>query len=308
MEGIEPSTSVLSGQRSTTELHAHIVRGQDPSGTAVLSTGHCSVLPLNYTPKNGKKNQAIRVFRILLLYFRKFNIILMNIEIIYQNKDFIVFNKPPGLLVHGAPYMKAGEPTLTKWLVKKFPEVKSVGDDPKWRPGIVHRLDKETSGALLVCLNQASFDYFKNLFASKKIKKTYLAVVNGSFKEKRGMIDKPLGIKSGTIKRTVHSSKMAKEAVTKYEVIKEFEKNGQKFSLLKVFPLTGRTHQIRVHLNSINRPVAGDKLYGGKNNAKLAPRLMLHALSLEFVGADKKIYKIETPPPSDFLIDFKNLL
>ena len=79
-------------------------------------------------------------------------------------------------------------------------------------------------------------------------------------------------------------------------------------TLLECYPLTGRTHQIRVHLNSINRPVAGDKLYGGKNNAKLAPRLMLHALSLEFVGADKKIYKIETPPPSDFLIDFKNLL
>lgn len=225
---------------------------------------------------------------------------MKGVEIVFQNKDFLVLNKPAGLLVHGAPYFKEKQPTLVDWLVKNFPQVKKVGDDPIWRPGIVHRLDKETSGALLVCLHQESFDYFKNLFAQRQIKKTYLAVVRGQLKNKTGVINLPLGIKKGTTKRTIFSSKMTKEAITEYKVLKEFKKGEEWFSLLEIMPLTGRTHQIRVHLNFLNHPVVGDKIYGGKKNASLASRLMLHAFSLEFSDWHNQRYKIEAPLPDDF--------
>lgn len=108
---------------------------------------------------------------------------MKEIEIVFQNKDFLVLNKPAGLLVHGAPYFKEKQPTLVEWLVKNFPQVKKVGDDPIWRPGIVHRLDKETSGALLVCLHQESFDYFKNLFAQRQVKKNLSSGGEGTTKK-----------------------------------------------------------------------------------------------------------------------------
>ncbi len=169
-----------------------------------------------------------------------------------------------------------------------------------YRPGIVHRLDKDTSGIMLIPLTQEYFSYLKKLFQEKKIKKTYLAIVKGEVKGKTGIIDKPIGIKSGTTRRTVFSDKMSKEAVTEYKLIKNFEKDGQELSLLEVYPLTGRTHQIRVHLNYIGHPVIGDKMYGGKTVAALAPRQMLHCYSMEFDMEPGKSIKLEAEPPDDF--------
>ncbi|MFA6135960.1 MAG: RluA family pseudouridine synthase [Candidatus Paceibacterota bacterium] len=230
----------------------------------------------------------------------------MEIKIIYQDKNFVALNKPSGLLVHKAPYIKTNELTLVDWLLENFPQVNKVGDDKEFRPGIVHRLDKETSGIMIAPLNQEYFDYLKSLFQRREIKKTYLAWVSGGFQEKKGTVSASIGIKKGTTKRTVHSSKMSKEAVTDYEVIKEVEKEGVKFSLVKVFPKTGRTHQIRVHLNYINHPVLGDKLYGGKKNSLLAPRLMLHALSLEFYDNNGTKLIFKSDPDRSFLegLDF----
>ncbi len=224
----------------------------------------------------------------------------MEIPIIYQNKNFIAINKPAGLLVHSSDYQSKNEPTLVDWILKKFPQVKNVGDDTKNRPGIVHRLDKDTSGIMLIPLTSEYFFYLKKLFQDKKIKKTYLAVVKGEVKEKIGKIDKPIGIKSGTTKRTVFSDKMSKEAITEYKLVKNFEKEGQKFSLLEVSPLTGRTHQIRVHLNFINHPVVGDKIYGGKQNSLLASRQMLHCYALEFEIEPGKTMRLEAQLPNDF--------
>lgn len=223
-------------------------------------------------------------------------------EVIYGEKDFLVLSKPSGLQVHGArvaPGKKSRphEPTLVDWLIGHYPEVKTVGDDPALRPGIVHRLDKDTSGIMVVARTQGAFDHLKSLFQKHEIKKAYLAVVQGIPKEKRGTIDAPIGIRSGTLKRSTRSAKMAKPAVTEYRVIKTAGDS----SLLEVVPKTGRTHQIRVHLASIGHPVAGDRLYGPRRNNLAADRLMLHAFSLEFTAPDGRRMRFEAEPPEGFL-------
>ena len=276
-------------------------------------------------------------------------------KIVYEDKDFLVLDKPAGLLIHRARFdvrskklddreldvrsrrvddktsniqhltSDSAEGTLVDWLLKNYPEVRKVGDAPEERPGIVHRLDRDTSGVILVARNQDYFLYLKSLFQEHKVEKTYLALVFGKFKEKEGTIDKPIGIKSGTTKRSVHSQKMVKEAVTEYEVVSysmyhvacnRKQKTKHKdchFSLLKVYPKTGRTHQIRVHLASIGHPVVGDKLYAGGKKLDAGgrmlgvKRLMLHALSLEFSSRDGERLKFEAEPPSDFLDILKNL-
>jgi 23S rRNA pseudouridine1911/1915/1917 synthase len=219
-------------------------------------------------------------------------------EVIYKDPHFLVINKPAGLQVHPARVKNASraEPsTLTEWLVKHYPEVKKVGDDPETRPGIVHRLDKETSGIMLVARDQEYFEYLKSLFQKHEIKKTYLALVHGHPKKEEGVIDAPIGIKNGTLKRSIHSKKMAKEAVTEYRVVKTFAKENT--ALLEVKPRTGRTHQIRVHLASIGHPIVGDTLYCPKEKTREHERLMLHAVSLEFINDGGKRVKFETEAP-----------
>jgi len=215
----------------------------------------------------------------------------MNAEpkIIHEDKDFLVINKPSGMVVHGVRGKSSDELTLVDWLIARYPELKTVGDDPEERPGIVHRLDKDTSGIMIVPRNQASFEYFKSLFKERNIQKTYRAIVFGVPEKKEGTIDAPIGIQNGTTKRSVRSAKMAKPAVTEYVVVKTVRLSDgggreNQFSLLSVHPKTGRTHQIRVHLASIGHPVVGDPMYGGKKRIQpvWATRLMLHAASIEF--------------------------
>ena len=253
---------------------------------------------------------------------------MSKLEIIYQDKNLIAVNKPAGLLVH--PTATSAEKTLTDWLIKKYPEIKNVGDDPKNRPGIVHRLDKDTSGIIVIARNQKYFDYLKNLFQEHKIKKTYLALVWGAVKNKTGIIEKPIFLKPGTTKRTVHKGKMEKPAVTEYEVLKFFNPyksaihphKSATFSYLKVIPKTGRTHQIRVHLASIGHPVVGDSLYGPKKPDLRLPavsgvepskgipfkldRQFLHAKSLEFNLSEKQRIKLEADLPQELqkILDF----
>lgn len=225
-------------------------------------------------------------------------------KIIHKNKDYIVINKPAGLLVHKSVLnredLNKDEDTLVAWLLKNYPEIKNVGEDTVNRPGIVHRLDRETSGVMIIPLNQKTFDYFKDLFQGHKIKKTYLVLVYGTVKSDRVLIDKPIGIKSGTTRRSVHSSRMAKSATTEFEVVKRFRYKNQDLTLLKAYPKTGRTHQIRVHLAYIHCPVVGDKLYGRKND--LFPEIghqFLHAESIEFKDAKGKILKFKAGLPKE---------
>jgi 23S rRNA pseudouridine1911/1915/1917 synthase len=232
----------------------------------------------------------------------------MGVEVIYKDDRLLVIVKPAGLQVHGVRIASSKNarrkdeparepmPTLVDWLAAHYPEVKKVGDDPGLRPGIVHRLDKETSGVMLIARTQAMFEYLKALFQRHEIKKTYLALVWGKPREERGTIDAPIGIRNGTLKRSVRSEKMAKQAVTGYRVVKTFSNDT---SLLEIVPQTGRTHQIRVHLASIGHPVVGDRMYGPRKQPEWATRLLLHALSIEFTDPDGKRVKFEADPPKE---------
>ncbi|MBI3589444.1 MAG: RluA family pseudouridine synthase [Candidatus Liptonbacteria bacterium] len=228
-------------------------------------------------------------------------------EVIYEDRNFLAVNKPAGLLVHASNLKlknkneKLLEPTLVSWLLYRYKEISKVGDDPKVRPGIVHRLDKDTSGVMLIARNQKYFDYLKKLFQEHKIRKTYLALVYGIPKEKKGVINKPIALKPGTTKRSVFGGKMEKEAVTEYNLVEGFNETSDKvFSLLEVHPRTGRTHQIRVHLASIGCPVLNDQIYAPKKEKVGSGRLMLHALSLEFTNETGKKILIESELPKEF--------
>ena len=222
----------------------------------------------------------------------------MKILVVYEDKNILIINKPSGLITHPKNATDNQE-SVTSWLVEKYPEIKNVGEDPL-RPGLVHRLDKDTSGLLVIAKNQDSFLYLKNLFQERKIKKFYLALVCGKPKEPKGIIDAPIGrigMKRTTQLRGKKKLKDKKEAVTEYTTLKNF----QDFTLLEVSPHTGRTHQIRVHLKSIGAPIAGDPLYGNKNpdGPKQPERLFLHAYKLQFVSPDGKSIAFETDLPDD---------
>ena len=177
-----------------------------------------------------------------------------------------------------------------------------MGDDPTTRPGIVHRLDRDTSGVMVIAKTQEAFERIKSLFQNRKVRKTYIAVVRGRFDEPKGSVTAPIGIVSGSTKRSVHSTKMAKPAETDYEVQQEREVSpGKWVSVLDVSPQTGRTHQIRVHLASIGHPIIGDTIYGRSGKDPIsASRLLLHAREIELdVEAGKRVH-IEAPLPSEF--------
>ncbi len=226
------------------------------------------------------------------------------IKIIYEDEDILILDKPSGLLTHPKNWNDKSESVIS-WLLKNRPLVKDVGDpstgsgQANLRPGIVHRLDKETSGLLLIAKNQKSFEYLKELFQKREIIKTYIALVNGQLKNKKGVIETPLG-KLGTKQTTRIQGKhelKEKSAITKYGVLKEYTD----YSLLEVTPKTGRTHQIRVHLKSIGHPVVCDPLYAGKK--LICPpelnRLFLHAQKLSFVSPASESLTVETDLPPD---------
>ncbi len=222
-------------------------------------------------------------------------------EVIYQDKNFIVVNKPAGLAVHGGGSVKGK--TLIDFLLANFPEIKSVGDDLSLRPGIVHRLDRDTSGVMIVARNQKTFEELKKLFSNRKMEKTYLALVCGIPSKRKGVIETPIGrsTRNPTKRGTGRHIKLGREAMTYYKVIKNY---GKEFSFLEVLPKTGRTHQIRVHLKSIEHPVACDRIYGGKKVCcpefpAGSRRLFLHASSLEFSLPEGKRWRFEADLPED---------
>lgn len=221
-------------------------------------------------------------------------------KILYQDKNIIVIDKPAGLQVH--PSTKDEKNTLINGLLYKFPEIENVGEDPT-RPGIVHRLDRETSGVMVAAKNQKTFLELKKKFQKREIQKTYWAVVLGNFgeDEKKGIIEKPLAKAKNYKKQVIAGGKTTtkvRPAITQYEVLQEFPE----YSLVEAQPKTGRTHQIRVHLFSIGHPVLGDSLYKAKKMkiSLVAPsRHLLHAKKLEFELFGKK-YAFESDLPSDF--------
>jgi len=213
----------------------------------------------------------------------------VDFEIIYQNEDFMVINKPAGLIVHQTKTLPDSA-TLVNGLMHKFKEFENFKD--KERPGIVHRLDKDTSGLLIVAKNIKSQIALSNLFKNRKVQKTYLAVVQGH-PQTEGKIDFEIGRHSSERHKMSHVSYAGKPALTYYKVLKFYKD----YSLVEVKIITGRTHQIRVHFAAIGHRILGDDLYGIKS--KLISRQALHAWKVEFEFNGQK-YKYCCPPPEDF--------
>jgi 23S rRNA pseudouridine1911/1915/1917 synthase len=236
----------------------------------------------------------------------------MSPEIIYEDENVLVLNKPSGLVVHDDGKQREDkEETLCDWAMKEFPEMENVGEpmDIKGeiikRPGIVHRLDKETSGVIILAKNQDSFNFLKNQFQERLAKKVYNTVVWGNIKNDSGVVDAPIG-RNGKDFRQWSATRGARgqlrEAVTEYKVISRFEEGGEKFVFLEVRPKTGRTHQIRVHMKYLNNPIVGDTLYAENRPYILGfKRVALHARSLSIEIPEKGLKTFEAPYQDDFL-------
>lgn len=228
----------------------------------------------------------------------------MDIKIIFENEEVIVLNKPAGLVVHSDG--KTDEPNLTDWIVENYPEVEGVGEPAVYdgkeiaRPGIVHRLDRETSGVIVIAKTQDSFLNLKKQFQAREITKTYNAFLYGVIKEKSGVIDLPIGRSKSDFKQwsAQHGARgELREAVTHYKVLKE----NKDFTYVEVTPKTGRTHQIRVHFKAIGNQVVCDKIYAPKRKCELGfERLALHAKALTFKLQSGEVITAEAELPWDF--------
>jgi 23S rRNA pseudouridine1911/1915/1917 synthase len=232
-------------------------------------------------------------------------------EILYEDENYLVLNKPSGLMVHYDG--KGREETLVDWVLEKYPKLKKVGEkmlvgkgEEIYRAGIVHRLDKETSGAIALAKNQKSYVHLKNQFKERTIKKIYKVFVYGIVKDDKGVIDREIGRspKFGLWSAQRGMKGKIRKANTEYKVLER----GKESTFLQLSPKTGRTHQLRVHMKAINHPVVCDKLYASKKECLLGfKRLALHAESLEFELLDGSLVKVEAPLPDDFNIALEKI-
>ena len=220
-----------------------------------------------------------------------------NLKIKYEDDDLLIISKDSGIIVHPSPNTKTV--TIVDILLNLYPKISTVGENS--RPGIVHRLDKGTSGLMVIAKNNLILNSLKDQFKKREVVKEYLAVVNGNTKEK-GIINAPIGRHPIDRKKRALIS-TGKEAHTMYEKIC----NENKLSLLKVRIQTGRTHQIRVHLSSVGHPVHGDKVYS-KKYKNISSRILLHSFRLRFLHPVKKNYiDIKDDIPEEFTKEFNNI-
>jgi 23S rRNA pseudouridine1911/1915/1917 synthase len=214
------------------------------------------------------------------------------LDVMFEDDDLIVINKPAGLVVH--PGAGQREHTLVNALLHHFPHLSSIGG--KERPGIVHRLDKETSGCLVVAKNDAAHRGLSAQFEARTVEKVYLALVAGKLRKSAGTIEEKIGRHPKNRQRMSVQSKRGRAAKTEYRVIN----SSSEISLIECKLYSGRTHQIRVHLHHLGHPILGDKVYGGRL-VKTFPRQMLHAWKLGFEHPRTKDWKtFEAALPQDF--------
>ena len=225
------------------------------------------------------------------------------LKIIYEDDEMLAIDKPAGMVVHPAPGHMQG--TLVNALLSYCSDLSGIGGVE--RPGIVHRLDKDTSGIVLIAKNEIAHRALASQFKNRKVNKTYLALVRGIVKSASGIIETPIGRHKTNRKKMAASVNQARIAETRFEVL---ETLGH-FSYIRLFPKTGRTHQIRVHLASIHHPVLGDKLYGGmitKPYIKIA-RQALHAHKIEInhpVNKQPLVFEAPVPPDiNDYLMTYR---
>ena len=252
-------------------------------------------------------------------------------KIIAETADVLVVNKPAGLIVHSDGRTK--EPTLSDWILKEYPALEHVGEpwvSPQGEtiilPGIVHRLDRSTSGVMLIAKTPEAYAYLKNEFKERRVEKTYLAYVHGRMEEQGRIVaeimraeiflagtpalENPSGVakRAPSAKRPKHWYARPTDESDKRAAITDWKllKNLAETAYIEVRPRTGRTHQIRVHLSSINHPVVGDPLYSGDRASSeevLSPagRMYLHASTISLTLPDGQTPTFQAPLPPDFL-------
>ena len=234
----------------------------------------------------------------------------MEPEIIYEDGDVLVINKPAGLIVHSDGRTK--EPSIAEWILKKYRAMSEVGEpwvspqgETVMRPGIVHRLDRTTSGVMILAKSKEAHAYLKKQFQDRTTRKEYVALVYGHPKEDSGTIEKEIvRIKSTPPRWGVAHGKENKKraAVTEWKVVKRGvdAESGEKIALLSVSPKTGRTHQIRVHLKALGYPVVSDHLYAATKKPILGlTRPALHASRLTLTLPSGELRAFEAPLPED---------
>jgi 23S rRNA pseudouridine1911/1915/1917 synthase len=213
----------------------------------------------------------------------------IDLPILYEDGDVIVINKPPGLLTHSKGNLNT-EATIATFLKNKITDETLTGN----RAGIVHRLDRVTSGVIIAAKTAKGLNWLQKQFSNRKTKKTYIAIVEGIPEPKEALIDAPIE-RNPKKPQTFRVGAEGKSAQTSYKVLQSFTRNGKKYSKLELKPVTGRTHQLRVHLTYIGHPIVGDKVY-----AKDGEYMYLHALTLELTLPSRTRKVFEVPLPEEF--------
>jgi 23S rRNA pseudouridine1911/1915/1917 synthase len=233
----------------------------------------------------------------------------MLLDIIYEDDILLVVDKPPGLAVYREGNLATSEDTVADLLCNQYPELGLLGEEMRY--GIVHRLDKDTSGLLLVAKTKKAFAFFQDRFQQREVRKRYICLVHGLVKEDEGVIDAKLARSPNDRRKQkaftpgAPGENSAREARTKYRVVERFAA----YTLLEMAPETGRKHQIRAHLASLHHPIAGDKLYGfkGQEAPTELTRQFLHASHLTISMPDGSIKEFHSELPKDLKDILENL-
>ena len=215
------------------------------------------------------------------------------LDIIFENDDLIVINKPAGMVVHPAVGHASG--TLVNAVLGYDPDIEGIGGEE--RPGVVHRLDKETSGLILLAKNERAHRWLQDQFRLRKVEKTYLALVDGKPPTPTGRVEAHIGRDPSHRKQmAIVSESRGREAISEYKTVESFKNH----TLLEFHPLTGRTHQIRLHCAFLGCPIVGDKVYGRKKISIAIERHFLHAYRLKIVLPGENEYRVfEAALPDD---------
>lgn len=215
-------------------------------------------------------------------------------RVIHELPEYLVIDKPAGLVVH--PGVRQTHDTLVDQLLERYPEIRNAGSDPI-RPGIVHRLDKDASGVMVIARTNDAFESLQKQFKLRQVKKRYNILTYGHVTPEQGVIDLPLSRSKQLYTKRAAGPDAGRPAITRYSV----ERFINNFSLVRVEPETGRTHQIRVHFFARGYPVVGDPVYFSKKTKKVpATRLMLHACFLGFRDLAGEWHEYSVPPGEDF--------
>ena len=234
------------------------------------------------------------------------------VKIVYEDDGLVVIDKPAGMVTNES--RTALDNTVQGWFRKKFSifDVKYFGEDGEFyqKGGVVHRLDKETSGLLVLAKNPQAYISLKNQFLERKVQKKYIAMVHGVINPEKGMVSLPIERHSKVWGKFAVGKDLARTAITEWETKEKFDRG---FSLLEIRPMTGRTHQIRVHMKYLQHPVVSDPLYLGRkmylSDEKWCPRLFLHATELRLLHPiSQETCVFASPLPEDLVIAREKLI